>query len=435
MKATTANNMGNMQEIQQSSELMGFRAMGVVMGPLMLGTMGDQLQPSPQAVSEGTPRRSMDSVRKADKKSEKKQKRSSGTDKLSKDAKLTALVDRANITAAVTERLLIIWKEVVLELRAALEVSMSLSSPDASKRLPERTRWAGNRHDLGSSDENMLFMDMLKSAPKSTNFQGTFKMKSKVRVGKSPMSHSFRKASSDLFESQSTIASRGEMNDGDTGVRIAIEDTDPQAKHFESSSTESANSRMTTGKDLQEEQRTKSDIAMDEMSMGTILPPPKDTVKPFQEDMVRSASHRSTLEMRPDTPQIDESPYGTPETALRDTTRRETETRSVLERNGSILGKPLPPIGAAQFAELSPMKSKEQKVIEELSSNFPARQSSLPQGKGRQRQLSSKNAQAQQRFNESAPLMKPRSRSSMTPTRRNMSQYDLKQNTDGKLSP
>ena len=208
MKATADNGANDAQERPPSSELMGFRALGVVIGPLLLGNLVDQVQLVPPTVFDTAPRRSIDSGKKGDKKSEKKQKRNSGTDKLGRDAELSAHVDRANIMAAVLERLLAIWKDVVLQLQ---DENCSLASSNGSKHLPDRRQGAGSR-DESSEDGGIFIMDALNAGPPATKFSGTFKMKTKVKkVGKSPMSRTFRNPSSDPFESQSASYSTKEM--------------------------------------------------------------------------------------------------------------------------------------------------------------------------------------------------------------------------------
>ena len=425
MRATAANKTDNAQEKQQPSELMGFRALGVVMGPLMLGKLLDQLQ-LPSQTTENAPRSSIDSLKKGEKKSEKKQKRNSISDKLGRDAELSAYVDRANATAAVMERLLVIWKDVVLQLRLALDENGSMS--------------ASSRQHLGSSEEGVLFMDMLKAGPPGTHFSGTFKMKSKVKVGKSPMSRGSRKASSDPFESLSPMDSSRDLpsnvNKNHTSGHIIIEDADAPDEDYESDATESVHGHMATGHDLQEDQRTKSDIAMDQMSMGTILSRPQESsVMPSHRVMIRSVSLQPNQNVRPQTPQADLVSIGTPETALREITKQPQATSRGLKRSGSSLDKPLPPIGAAQRAEMSPRTSNELNVIEGPNGEFRVRQPSLPQDKEKQRQPSSNSVRGKLPFNGSSPTIKPRSRSSATQTRRKVSQYDINEGPEGKLFP
>ena len=187
---------------------------------------------------------------------------------------------------------------------------------------------------------------------------------------------------------------------------------------------------------MRADQRTTSDIAMEQMSMGTILPPPQGTsLAVSNENGLPSSSHHSPVEMGPQTPQINYSSHVTPKTALRHIASHETDTNSLSKKGGSIFEKPLPPIGDAQRTEMSPVVQRSEKSVAENSINtFPARGSSLPPDKGKKREDSSSSV-PQQPTNGSSPTIKAKSRrSSLTLTRRRLSQNDTNQAADGKLS-
>ena len=438
-KAIASDASGGAEEIQPLSEMMGFQALGVVMGPLMLGTLIDELDPSPGTENEDAPRKSMESAKKGDKKSEKKQKRTSVTKKLDRDATLCAHVDRANLTANIMELLLIIWKDVVVQLRELQAGSSSSSPQDASRQLSKTRSRTDSGQQFGASDEE-LFMNMMRGRPLPADFSGSFKMKAKVKVERSPMSRRVRRASSSTLETPATMVSSGELpgntDTPPTGAAAFINNNVRVVEDSGSNTTRSLDSNNAEGCDIQKDQRTKSDIAMAQMSMGTILPRLQDSpVTTLHEEMLRTVSRSPHLELRPETPTLDQVPAGTPETVLRDVTKPETDAQKVMKRRDSSVDRPLPPIGAAQRAELSPQKCKEDHDAEDTTNEFPTRKSSLPQDKGKQKQLSVRSVELSQSIVETSPSVKPRSRSSTTPNSRKVNQAGIDQATDGKHQP
>ena len=379
-RKNTANATDGAEAQVPSSELMGYQSLGVVLGPLLLGDLTDSIDPSPPT-PEDAPRKSSESTRKAT----KKQKRASIPNKLDRDATLSAHVDRANLTANIMELLLIIWKDVIEQLRQIHRTESTISLPSASKELRKITKGTGSRNTFGNSEEEVLFLDMLGGRPLPDGFKGAVKMKKKIRVSsRSPVARGVLEASDeDAPDAPATIASSGELparpGKEPAAAEAAKDDGANAVNDIGSSGSSTVGSQHTetlVRPGLEEDQRSRSFLEMDRMSMGIILPRLQDDpITPLHKDLLRPASRPRT----PPTAKRDRSSSETPETALRDVSKPHTIWK-VSNSSESSVEKPLPPIGEAQLAELSPPQSNDEDCDpSKRSRDFPARKSSLPQ--------------------------------------------------------
>lgn len=378
-----ANAADGEEETQLTSELMGFQALGVVMGPLMMGTLIDQIDPIPTPDNEILPRQSFESAKKGDKKAEKKPKRSSFSNKLDKDTTLSAHVDRANLTANIFELLLIIWKDVVVQLREIQTEGSSTSFPNADKRL----RGPGSRQHLANLDEELLFVNMIKGSPLRAAVSGEFKMKRKATIGKSSKARTIRHASSESSRLLPALTSK-EGSPAGIGKCVLIEaaasdSTVRVVQTSESSTTGSVASNSPSSlKSLQNMHRTKSEVGMAQMAMGTILPRLQDSpVTPLHKEMLRSPSQPHTPQTTPQTSKLVWSSGSAPKTALQDSVKPNNGLHRRIERSHSSFDETRPLTGNAQAVELdAPARNEEAGVVKDTTQDFPTRTSSLSAG-------------------------------------------------------
>ena len=391
-RASAPNPTNIVEDTQPTSELMGFQALGVVMGPLMLGTLIDQLDPALVPDHEVAARKSIDSGQKGDKKSEKKQKRASLSNKLDRDVALSTHVERANLTANIMELLLIIWRDVVVQLQQLQSEGISTSFSGADKQVKKIESGASSIRHLANSEEELFFMNVIRSRPSRVDFSGEFKVKKKVKVKRSARGHGLRRTSSMTPDSPVTVTSSAELPvkvegplpvdaaaSNDT-VRIVNRSRSGTAETFANVAPEAANG-------LVEGQRTKSEVAMAEMSMGTILPRLQDSpITPHHKGMLRSLSQPQKPKMEPPTPKHDRSISDAPSAEPQDVHERQDIPQRPREMSHSSLEKPLPLVGSAQRAELNQPARREssESSAKDTIDDFPARKSSLSADKALQ---------------------------------------------------
>lgn len=336
---------GRPRQDQPGSELMGYQSLGKVLGPLLLGDMTDSIDVSGVAETQNdamNPRKSAELHQENTKKS-KKQKRNSVPNKLEKDANLTAHVDRANLAAEVMHLLLLNWREVVKQLRELNGLSSFLEpckTTNHNKILPTRT---AGKFSMDKSEENSQFMDVLRGRSLPEEFKGPMKMKRTVRItSRSPMARGAIRASGG---SESRTCLPGRANEAQPGASQSGSNTIESGIH-------SASSAMHTGSFTQDnsgldtEKRTKSDLAMDQMAMGTILTPLGE-VSPDQ----KLASRHVSLAETPYKPPRTRSSSDAPETAVKIVPKPQQRKTSVSLIYQSSTDKPLPLISDAQRAE------------------------------------------------------------------------------------
>ena len=358
-EAADAATAGQELHNQPKSELMGYQSLGVVLGPLLLGNLTDKIDVSVWESQESAPRTSTDSTKRS-----KKQKRNSAPSKIEKDATLSAHVDRANLTASIMQLLLLIWKDVVRQLReisGSMSASWQTRSSSQIKTIPSR---AGSRLTM-NSDEDMLFLDILRGQKLPEEFKNGAIMKRKVRISsKSPMSRGVTKTSREHQPPQQPWqpAANEEQGGESPSYASVIESIERSFGQLTEPDNPASKEEHVTSKEaidpLDHDKRTYSDIAMDEMAMGTILPDIEDTpaASPSKKSP-RQASFSDTPRGRG----RQRSSSEVPETAfkivhLQNISQTLPPTPKKLQ---PCLDKPLPPIGGVQRAELSSRNSED----------------------------------------------------------------------------
>lgn len=343
-------------EDQASSELMSYRSLGVVMGPLLLGNLTDSAVHGSREGLGGAPRTSLelDSAKKF-----RKHKRKHSDLKLDQSATLAAFVDRANRTAIVMQQLISMWPDVVKQLRNIDSTASSSLDSRSKRRLKKLPSHAGSRLTMKTSEEDMRFLDILRGRTLPEEFRGAVNMKSNIRItSRSPMS---RGAIAPSEDDDTWIPAGSEENGNSNAGHSRVGERAAQDNDF----AVDAKLRFVKGTNrshaddigLSAEDRTDSDIAMEKMAMGTILPPLQ--MKPS------SSPRREFLRLvdpsveTPPEKQNSSSSSRTPETAFKDAPPVEHSHGSDESSLQISMGKPLPPIGDVQKAELAFPPAKE----------------------------------------------------------------------------
>ena len=339
-------------EEQAPSELMNYRSLGVVLGPLLLGNLTDRALHGNGDSHNGLLRTSleMDSAKKF-----RKHKRKRSDVKLDQSATLAAFVDRANRTAVVMQQLLLLWPEVVKQLLNINGTASSSLNSGSMRRLKRRPSHSGSRLRLKTSEEEMKFLDILRGRTLPEELRGAVRMKSNIRMtSHSPMSRGAIGPSEDDSPPDTWLPAASEElstpNSGHSRMAERAARDNEVAVNAELQSVEGTNLSNTDENGLRN--RTLSDLAMEKMAMGTILPPLQ--IKPSP-----SSSRKGFLRLvdpvteTPRKTKNSSSSSKTPETALRDAPiagQNHESDESLLQIS---MRKPLPPIGDAQRAELS----------------------------------------------------------------------------------
>ena len=388
-------------EDHPSSELMSYRSLGVVLGPLLLGNLTDSAVHGNGEGHSGTPRISLevDSAKKF-----RKHKRKQSDMKLDQSATLAAFVDRANRTAVVMQQLLLSWPQVVTQLRDINSATTSSLKSGSKKRLKKRPSRTGSRLTINTSEEDMKFLDILRGRTLPEDFRGTVKVKSNIRMtSRSPMS-------------RGAIGPFEDDHPNDTWLPAASEEHDsPHLDHTRDAACAAQDNELSDNNKLQSvdgtdtvhakgigldvENRTQSDVAMEKMAMGTILPPlqmksssssPREFLRLIDPDTEtpRRAYHSS-------------SSHKTPETALRDAPPAEYNHESNESQLQISMAKPLPPIRDAQRAELS-FISTEYDNLEPPSRTFARHEHSGSSRRDTLSERSSKDSFSSRRNRQSA---------------------------------
>ena len=336
-------------EDQALSELMSYRSLGVVMGPLLLGNLTDSAVHGSREGLTGVPRTSLelDSAKKF-----RKHRRKHSDLKLDQNATLAAFVDRANRTAIVMQQLLLMWPEVVKQLRNIDSTANSSLNSRSKRRVKKLPSHAGSRLTMKTSEEDMRFLDILRGRTLPEEFRGAVNMKSSIRMtSRSPMS---RGAIAPSEDDDTWIPAASEENSNPSAGHSVVAERAAQDNEF----AVDAKLRFVNGTNrshaddigLSTEDRTPSDIAMEKMAMGTILPPLQMRPSP--------SSRRERLRLvdpaveTPPGKQDSRTSSKTPETAFRDAPPVEHSHESDESSLQISMGKPLPPIGDVQKAEL-----------------------------------------------------------------------------------
>lgn len=335
------------------SELMNYKSLGVVLGPLLLGNLTDSAVHGSGENHDGAQRTSleMDSAKKF-----RKHKRKNSDMKLDQNAILAAFVDRANRTAIVMQQLILLWPDVVNQLRNINTAANSSLKSGSKRRLKKKPSGAGSRLTMRTSEDEMRFLDILRGRTLPEEFRGAVKMKSSIRMtSRSPMSRGAIDPSEDDVPNDTWLPAASEEHGspipGHTMVAERAARDNELSVDTKLQSVEGTNVSSVDDMGLYVENRTHSDVAMEKMAMGTILPPLQ--IKPS------SSSRRGFLRLEDPTVETPRRTHNhsssslTPETALRDAPPGEHSHESNESQLQISMGKPLPPIGDAQRAELS----------------------------------------------------------------------------------
>lgn len=341
-------------EDQASSELMSFRSLGVVMGPLLLGNLTDSAVHGSGEGLSGAPRTSLesDSAKKF-----RKHKRKHSDLKLDQSATLAAFVDRANRTAVVMQQLLSMWPDVVKQLRNIDNTASSSLKSGSKRRLKKLPSRAGSRLTMKTSEEEVRLFDILRGRTLPEDLRGAVRMKSNIRMtSRSPMSRgaigpSEENNPNDTWLPIASEEQHGNPNAGHTMVAERAAQDNELAVDTKLRFVEGTNGSNADDIGLSVENRTPSDVAMEKMAMGTILPPLQ--IKPSPSSRKEFLRLVDPAVETPRGLQNSSSSSKTPQTALRDAPPAEHSHESDEYSLQISMGKPLPPIGDAQRAEVS----------------------------------------------------------------------------------
>ena len=349
----------SVDEDQGPSELMNYKSLGVVLGPLLLGNLTDRAVHGGGEGHSADPRTSLetDSAKKS-----RKHKRKHSDIKLDQSATLAAFVDRANRTASVMQQLLLMWPGVVKQLRDINGTASSSLNSGSRRHLKKVVSQTGSRLTLKTSEEEMRFLDILRGRTLPEEFRGAVRMKSNIRMtSRSPMSRGAIGPSGDehLDDIWAPAASEEHFSTSPGHTKIAEHATreNELAVNSKLRSEEDTKSLLADDVGLGGEDRTPSDIAMDKMAMGTILPPLP--IRPSTSSRKESCRLINPLIQTPGMKQSSSSSSETPRTALRDAPRMEHSHESEESQLHISMRKPLPPITDVQRAELSNLIPKE----------------------------------------------------------------------------
>lgn len=355
---------------QVPSELMNYKSLGVVLGPLLLGNLTDSAVHGSGEGHSGPPRTSLEAESA---KKFRKHKRKHSDMKLDQSAILAAFVDRANRTAVVMQRLISMWPDVVKQLRSIHSTTSSSLKSGSKRHLKKKPSGAGSsRLTIRTSEDEMRFLDILRGRTLPEEFRGAVRMKSNIRMtSRSPMSRGAIDPSEDDDPNDTWLPAaseeHGSPNHGHTKVAERAARDNELAVNTKLQSVEGVNVSFVDDVGFGVENRTHSDVAMEKMAMGTILPPLQTKPSPSSgREFLRLVD--STVET-PRRRQNRSSSGKTPETALRDAPPAEHSHESNESRLQISMGKPLPLIGDAQKAELS-FSNNEDNILDPPSRPF-----------------------------------------------------------------
>ena len=340
------------------SELMGYQSLGVVFGPLLIGDLIDKIDLTSDSESQDSVTRQSSETRKS-----KKRKTHTVQDKLVKDATLTAHVDRANLTASVMQQLLIVWRDVVKQLKhlGGIHISALNQSRSTSqiKEIPTRNT---SKLSLSSEEEENTFFDILRGHRLPEEFNGPVRVECETKCSStSPMLQEVAKSPGndrtyDEWQPRNSQQQDGRVaHDIDVDVPLAVvEDRNSNTKAIAPIESSIISSDIVDA--THTIYRTRSDMGMEQMSMGTIL-------QPFQDQSPSPASVKR-LRLRL-VPSMDDSQWAekhldsqssfleTPTTAVKisRTPQYNQALDSQRQRPTIDMEKPLPCIGRTHEAD------------------------------------------------------------------------------------
>ena len=334
---------------QQRSELMGCHALGVVLGPLLLGDLTDSIviDQEPQDIQLRT---STDGSKKS-----RKSKRHAGPSKLETNSTLTSQVERANLTASVMQLLLTIWRDVVKQLREINGYSSSMNSK-SDNQIKKMRSLGTSRLSLRTSEEDMLFLDVLRGRTLPDELRGEIKMKRKVRISsRSPMARGAIKVPEGSRDGGTWLPGASDENNGEDpnyidSPKSPVKDATPLANSYPETLQEEQVLSREHRDEMDPVQRRPSDVAMEDMARGTILQPLQELPIPPENNILLPRVTPATTSRRTSN---ERSTADTPETALKTSPRDERHISTNIKEYAPALEKPLPAIGNAEKAEIS----------------------------------------------------------------------------------
>lgn len=201
-------------------------------------------------------------------------------------------------------------------------------------------------------------------------------MKRKVRVSsKSPMAREIFGTSNDTLDQTSNSRKRKASKDIQK-TRSWNQQSDGSLRRTSERRTTSASSQ--SQHDHQEQDRacgvrTLSDLGMEKMAMGTLLPSRENLpITPTYRHFSRPVSRIQT----PEPENIRDLASETPETAVKDSARSESDLLHERRERDISLDKPLPLIGSLQMAEASPPLAPQDTIFNTQLQGFVPRLSS-----------------------------------------------------------
>ncbi|KAL9100182.1 MAG: hypothetical protein Q9163_004417 [Psora crenata] len=355
------------QRRKPSSELMGYQSLGVCLGPLLVGDLIDRVLVEGES-AESEPRSSTESTKKA-----KKKRVSLAVNKLEKDSHLAAHVDRANLTASIMQRLLMIWKDVVTQLRFIHGASKPSKKPSKESPVHKLGGRNSSRLTLKSTDEERVFLELLRGRSLPDELPNGAQVKEKMKFKSNCGSPRIMiKALDHSQPDRPWFPRKGDFWDGLKRQEQA--NNKPRGKnarqHVEQHSLDDDSKQphaASEGTGTSERQLC-SDVGIHRMTMGQILPPDNTSRHSSGSSKHR---HYTMAAQNPTSGKTRSSSDVTQETASRELSGLDGRFLSRKPSPSRSLEKPLPPLKGG----LPPPPVRDSPKRKQ---SFPIRQSSLP---------------------------------------------------------
>ena len=358
-------------EKKSPSELMGYQALGVCLGPLLIGDLIEKVDLNEEATDEAS-RPSSESNPKF-----KKKRLSLAPNKLERNADLTAHIERANLTANIMQNLLMIWREVVKQLNMIAAPNKSTQKARSSHQLRRLNDRVSIGHSVKVSDEELFFLDIMRGGRVPEQHPLDVVMKRKVKAkSRSSMprlilipsdEEPLLKVQRPETLGQADVA--GEVKTPTRGKRKAMIQLPTRKPSDQTRNEEEYFPRECPPP---RPDQVRNDSGMDSMSMGQILPP-RESSRHNSSSISSHRRHHTTVR----TPKYSgsrRSSIATPETALKDLSGSDRDTIRDLDYPAPSLNKPLPAV-VPDRTDLILLEPSHQKKA------FPPRQSSLASDK------------------------------------------------------
>ena len=276
---------------QTTSELMGYQALGVCLGPLLVGDLIDNVE-NFGIKTDDMPKGSMDGADKP-----KKKRSSIMASKLQNSSSLSALIDRANLTANVMQTLLMIWHNVVKQLRIATASSKSVESSTVHGR-PRTSSRKASKHSIRVTEEELLLLNMLRAGEMPQGFPYDVVVKRKIKAkSKSSMSRLANQVSNNSSLQRDWFHEDAERNaishvEGSHQQQKDLAKAAPVQRNDGIESQEAGVTALRKPSSSTEGNQTASDA--NAMTSGQILTPRKDLQDVYLTHSGRSESLQST---------------------------------------------------------------------------------------------------------------------------------------------